>query len=73
MTDEEMTMIMQEITMNIPKEQSKMIRSIEASLVWDILTSQIEQIKAQGMEVEIPFETPTVDVLDPSLIVEDVE
>jgi hypothetical protein len=73
MTDEEMSMMVQEITMNVPKEESKMIRSVEAAEAWDVLTQEIAAIKAVGNEVEIPYDVPTVDVVDPAMIVEPVE
>jgi hypothetical protein len=73
MTDDEMNMIIQEITLNVPKEESTLIRDAEASEAWDVLTEQINAIKAEGREVEIPFELPTVDVVEDSLIVEAVE
>lgn len=73
MTDEEMSMMIQEITMGVAKDESKVIRSVEAAEVWDVLTEQIAAIKAVGNEVEIPYEVPTVDVVDPTLVVEPVE
>lgn len=73
MTDEEMSMMIQEITMGVAKDESKVIRSVEAAEVWDVLTEQIAAIKAVGNEVEIPYEVPTVDVVEPTLVVEPVE
>lgn len=69
MTAEEMNMMIQEITMNIPKSDSLMIRSGADSDLWDVLTVQIAEIKARGNEVEIPYETPPVDVVNVDLIV----
>jgi hypothetical protein len=69
MTDKEMDMMIEEITMNVPKDESKAIRSVEAAAMWDVLASQIEQIKAEGFEVDMPFDVPTVDVVDQTLIV----
>jgi hypothetical protein len=73
MTGEELDFMIQEITMGMPKEQSTMIRSVEASVTWDQLESEIEEIKMRGNEVEIPFETPSVDVIDQTFITEPVE
>ena len=73
MTDEEMNRMIQEITMGIPREQSTVPMTLEAIEKWEILTEQIGQIIADGFEVEIPYEVPTVDIVDPSLIVEPVE
>lgn len=73
MTDDEMNRMIQEITMGIPREQSTVPMTLEAIEKWEILTEQIGQIIADGFEVEIPYEVPTVDIVDPSLIVEPVE
>jgi len=73
MTGEELDFMIQEITMGIPKEQSTVIRSVKAFEMWDILESQIEEIKMRGNEIEIPFETPSVDVVTQALPIEPVE
>lgn len=72
-SDRDMSVMIQEITMNVPREESTVIRSLEASEAWDILTDQIAAIKAAGYEVEIPFDLPTVDLVDPDLVIEPVE
>jgi hypothetical protein len=73
MTGEELDFMIQEITMGMPKEQSTMIRSVEASAIWDKLETEIEEIKMRGNEVEIPFEIPSADVIDQTFIIEPVE
>lgn len=69
MTDDEMNMMIQEITMGIPKAESLIIRSVADGEQWDRLAVQIAEIKARGNEVDIPFETPTVDIVNVDLIV----
>lgn len=73
MTDEEMNRMIQEITMGIPREQSTVPMTLEAIEKWDILSVQIAGIIARGNEVEIPYEIPTVDIVDPVMIIEPVE
>ena len=73
MTDDEMNRMIQEITMGIPREQSTVPMTLEAIEKWEILSAQIAEIIADGYEVEIPYETPTVDIVDPGMIVEPVE
>jgi hypothetical protein len=63
--DDEMNTMIQEITMGIPKEQSLVIRNDADAVAWDSLAAQIAEIKARGHEVEIPFETPTLEVVKP--------
>ncbi len=69
MTDDELDMMIQEITMGIPKAESLIIRSVADGEQWDRLAVQIAEIKARGNEVDIPFETPTVDIVNVDLIV----
>lgn len=69
MTDEELNMMIQEITMDVPKAQSKIIRTLEHAEIWDKLAVEIADIKARGNEVDIPFETPSVDIVNPALVV----
>ena len=73
MTDDEMNMMIQEITMGIPKAQSLIIRSRADADIWDTLAGEIADIKARGNEVDIPFETPPVDVVATALIVTQAE
>lgn len=73
MTDDEMNRMIQEITMGIPREQSTVPMTLEAIEKWEILSAQIAEIVADGFEVEIPYETPTVDIVDQTMIVEPVE
>lgn len=73
MTDDEMNMMIQEITMGIPKAQSLIIRSRADGEIWDALAAEIADIKARGNEVDIPFETPPVDVVKTALIVVEPE
>ncbi len=73
MTDDEMNRMIQEITMGIPREQSTVPMTLEAIEKWEILTEQIAEIIADGYEVEIPYEIPTVDIVDPAMIIEPVE
>lgn len=73
MTDDEINRMIQEITMGTPREQSTVPMTLEAIEKWEILSAQIAQIKADGFEVEIPYEVPTVDIVDPAMIVEPVE
>ena len=65
MTDEEMNRMIQEITMQIPREQSTVPMNPEAIEMWDRLTEQIARIIADGLEVEIPYEVPDVDIVEP--------
>ena len=53
-----MNMMIQEITMGIPKSQSLIIRTSEHAELWDRLAVEIADIMARGNEVDIPFETP---------------
>lgn len=63
----------QQIMRGVTKEQSSMIRDVEASEVWDALEAEIAEMKAQGIIVEIPYESPGMQPLDPALIVDAVE
>lgn len=73
MTDDEMNRMIQEITMGIPREQSTVPMTLEAIEKWEILSEQIAEIIAEGYEVEIPYEIPSVDIVDPAMIIEPVE
>ena len=73
MTDDEMNRMIQEITMGTPREQSTVPMTLEAIEMWEKLSVQIAEIIADGFEVEIPYEIPTVDIVDPAMIVEPVE
>ena len=70
MEDEELDFMIQEITMGIPREKSCVRMTPEALETWDTLTEEIAAIKAAGMQVDIPFDTPSVDVVNPKLIVQ---
>ena len=66
MTAEELNMMIQEITVGVTKADSLVIRSGEDAALWDTLAADIAEIKARGHIVDIPFETPSVDVVDPA-------
>lgn len=70
MEDKELDFMIQEITMGIPREESHVRMTPEAIETWDTLTEEIAAIKAAGMQVDIPFDTPSVDVVNPKLIVQ---
>lgn len=73
MTDDEMNRMIQEITMGIPREQSTVPMTLEAIEKWEILSEQIADIIADGYEVEIPYEIPSVDIVDPAMIIKPAE
>lgn len=73
MTDDEMNRMIQEITMGIPREQSTVPMTLEAIEKWEILSEQIADIIARGNEVEIPYEIPSVDIVDPAMIIKPAE
>jgi len=72
-TSEALDFMIQEITMGIPKKESVVLMTAEASDVWDRLEVQIAEIKDAGGQVEIPFELPSVDIVKRSEVVEVVE
>lgn len=73
MTLDEMNRMTREIVLGVPRDQSLVPMTLEAIETWEILEREIAEIIADGFEVEIPYEVPTVDIVDPSLIVEPVE
>lgn len=73
MTLDEMNRMAREIVLGVPRDQSLVPMTLEAIETWEILEREIAEIIADGFEVEIPYEVPTVDIVDPSLIVEPVE
>jgi len=50
----EMNFMIQEITMGIDKQDSVVDMTDEASQMWDILETQIKEIKQDGYIVDIP-------------------
>ena len=73
MTLDEMNRMAREIVLGVPREQSLVPMTLEAIETWEILEREIAEIIADGFEVEIPYEVPTVDIVDPAMIIEPVE
>lgn len=73
MTLDEMNRMAREIALGIPREQSAVPMTPEAIKHWEILSKQITDIIADGYEVEIPFETPSVDVVNPDMMIKPVD
>lgn len=69
-SDEYLSRMAREITMNVPRKESLVPINAETTKYWNRLVKQIAKIKADGRTVEIPFETPSVDLVDPKMIVE---
>ena len=55
MTEEELNMMIQEITMEVPKCDSLVIRSRADANMWDKLAGEIADMKARDREIEIPY------------------
>lgn len=70
MNSEKMDFMIQEITMNMPKEATTLINNAEESAMWDKLEIEIAEIKAKGHIVDMVFDIPTVDPIHPTRIVE---
>jgi hypothetical protein len=60
-SDKDMDFMIQEITMGIDKNDSIVEMTGHASLIWDILFEQIQEIKEKGYIVDIPASTPSGD------------
>ena len=73
MNSEKMDYMIQEITMNMPKQATALITNAEESEMWDKLSDQIAEIKAKGYIVDLVSDIPTVDPVDLALVVEPVE
>lgn len=63
----------QQIMRGVTKEQSSIVRDVEASETWDVLAAEIAEMRAAGIIVEIPYETASMQPVDPALVVEPVE
>lgn len=63
----------QQILRGVTKEQSTVVRDVEASAAWDALAAEIAEMQAAGIIVEIPYETPGMQPVNPSLAVNPVE
>jgi hypothetical protein len=55
MTAEEVNMMIQEITLGIPKSESLVLHTPADSDMWDRLSVEIANIKARGHEIDLPF------------------
>jgi len=70
MNSEKLDYMIQEITMDTPKEATTLISNAEESAMWDKLENEIAEIKAKGYIVDMVFDTPTVDPINSTRIVE---
>jgi len=67
--DEQLDRMIREIDLGVPREKSQVPVNPETTKYWNRLVEEIAQIKAQGYIVEIPFEAPSVDPVDPKMII----
>ena len=56
MESKDLNFMIQERTMGIPKKDSVVLMTAEASDAWDRLEIEIAEIKAQGLTVDCVFE-----------------
>lgn len=63
----------QQILRGVTKEESAIVRDVEASETWDVLSAEIAQMRESGVIVEIPYETAGMQEIDPALVVDPVE
>ena len=53
-----------EIVLGIPKDQSQVQLDAELDAIWDQVATEVEQMKAEGKQFEIPTEIPDVEPVD---------
>lgn len=69
MDSKKMELMIQQITTGLPKSQTKLISTAEESEAWDTLEIQIAEIKAKGWIVDIAYDLPDVDPVNPAMVV----
>jgi len=50
-----------EIALGVSKEHSRVPMDAEASAKWDRLVGQIEELRREGIAVDLPFDAPLLD------------
>jgi len=68
--DEQLDRMIREIVMGTPREESLVPVNDETTKYWNSLTKEIAEIHARGHTVDIAFETPSVDPVDPKMIID---